>query len=123
MASSDHITLDDLQHRWETALSATAAAVRREPEAYRSLKALITDVLRQPLDIRDYLSTAKTLEALLATLDPEGPASIFHHFKHRISPTDIWQVNLLRMECRDLLAHLEAFDAWRRKHHRLTVVK
>ncbi|MFH1985543.1 MAG: hypothetical protein ABIL58_27220 [Pseudomonadota bacterium] len=120
---SDRITVGDLERRWEKALSATQTAVRRQPEAYHRLKALTGEIVSGPLDIRDYLPTVRKMISLLRALDPHGGESIFHYFENRISPADVWQVNLFRMECTDLLAHLKAFDDWRIKNRRLKIVK
>jgi hypothetical protein len=120
---SDRITVDALEHRWEKALTATREAVRRHPDAYRELTALTSDIVCMPLDIRDYLPTVRKLVELLKALDPHSGGSIFHYFEKRLSPTHVWQVNLLRMECTDLLAHLKAFDDWRIKNRRLKIVK
>ena len=56
-------------------------------------------------------------------MDPDGPGSIFGYFGERISPENIWQVPLLRMECKDLLTHLDVFDQWRINNCRLRIVK
>ncbi len=56
-------------------------------------------------------------------MDPCGHGSIFGIFSDRISPSSIWHVKMLRMECKDLLAHLNAFDEWRRKKNHLRMVK
>jgi hypothetical protein len=80
-------------------------------------------IVTHPLDIKDYLPTAEKLATLLKTLDPSGRGSIFHFFSDRVSPSCVWQISLLRMECRDLLAHLEAFDEWRLQSRKLKIVK
>jgi len=116
-------TLDQLQARWQQALSTSACAVRHHPQAYRDLKALAATVAAEPLDIREYLPTARRLTGLLETLDTEGGGSIFHHFRSRVNPADIRQVGLLRVECRDLLAYLKALDRWRLEARGLRVLK
>ena len=120
---NNHTTVGDLEQRWEKALAATLTAVKRHPEAYKELKSLTSDVACNPLDIRDYMPTARTMADLLQTLDGVGSGSIFHLFQERIAPTSVWQVNLFRMECRDLIDHLNAFDAWRLRRRHLTIVK
>ena len=120
---TDTLTVSELQHRWETILTATGRAVAGHPELYARLKAQIGTVIKQPVDINDYLPTARTLAGTLEALDPEGTGSIFQLFKDRITPKDIWQVRWLRMECQDLLAHLDSFDRWRRECRGLRVVK
>jgi hypothetical protein len=59
----------------------------------------------------------------LKNLDPCCRGSIFDLFCERISPGNIWQVRTLRLECRDLLAHLDAFDRWKRERIQLRRVK
>jgi hypothetical protein len=59
----------------------------------------------------------------LTVLDPGGNGSIFEYFSTRITPSTIWHVRMLRMECRDLLAHLDDFDKWRRENIHLRMVK
>ena len=95
----------------------------RNPGAYRQLKSLAADIAANPLDIREYLPAAEKLSGLLSIMDPEGRGSIFYLFSDRIAPRSIWQVPLLRMECKDLLAHLKVFDEWRLDACRLKVVK
>jgi hypothetical protein len=120
---NDRLTLKELEKRWEIVLSLTRSAVARHPGVYRQLKSLAGDVIGKPLDIKEYLPTAERLADLLKVMDPEGGGSIFHFFRSRILPSSIWQVPLLRVECRDLLAHLEAFDQWRMQTSNLKVVK
>ncbi|MBC2711818.1 MAG: hypothetical protein HGJ94_12770 [Desulfosarcina sp.] len=117
------LTVKELESRWEKALTATRTAAARHPRAYRELKALAAEIVGHPIDINDYFPTVEKLVNRLETLDPGGRGSIFEIFNARISPSSIWHVKMLRMECRDLLAHLNAFDEWRRKKHRLRMVK
>jgi len=119
----DELTISELEKRWDNALMASQTAVSRHPDVYRKLKLLADDIVEKPLDIREYLSTVEKLVDLLSTLDPNGQGSIFNLFKDRITPSSIWQVSLLRVECKDLLSHLNSFDIWRMKTCRLKVVK
>ena len=120
---NEHLTIKELEKRWENVLALTRSAVARRPGVYRQLKTLAGDIVGKPLDIKEYLPTAEKLAALLRVMDPEGSGTIFHLFNGRIYPSHIWQVPLLRVECRDLLAHLRAFDQWRLKTSRLRIVK
>ena len=120
---SNDLTVTELEKRWDKTLVATQTAVNRHPGVYRRLKGLAAEIVDNPLDIREYLPTVETLVGLLDTMDPNGHSSIFNLFNDRITPSDIWQVSLLRMECRDLLAHLNAFDKWRMKNCGLRVLK
>ena len=119
---SNQLTIAELEKRWEKVLGLTKTAVIRHPDAYCQLKSLAADVATKPLDIKEYLSTAEKLAGLLKIMDPEGRGSIFYLFNDRIAPRSIWQVPLLRMECKDLLAHLETFDEWRVSTCHLKVV-
>lgn len=119
----DRLTVSDLQQRWEHALNETKTAVSRHPTAYLELKTLAAEIVRTPLDIGEYLPTAKKLAALIHTLDPGGRGSIFFHFTDGIAPSSVWQVAQLRLACKDLLNHLDAFDRWRRDACRLRVLK
>lgn len=119
----NRLTVEELESRWEKALVSTRTAVSRHPGAYRDLKTLADDILAAPLDINDYFPTVEKIVRLLEILDPCGRGSIFQIFKTRISPSSIWHVKMLRLECRDLLAHLNAFDQWRRDKHHLRMVK
>ncbi len=112
-----------MEKRWDDALSATQNAVNRRPGLYREIKSLANDIIGKPLDINEYIPTVQKLVDLLKTMDPNGRGSIFNYFSDRITPSSIWQVPLLRVECKDLLAHLNAFDTWRRKTCRLKIVK
>jgi hypothetical protein len=117
------LTVKELEARWETALAATRAAVARHPRTYRKLKAQAARIVDDPIDINDYFPTVENLVDQLKAMDPGGRGSIFDIFNARISPSSIWQVKLLRVECKDLLAHLHAFDEWRRNQHHLRRVK
>ena len=117
------LTVEELETRWEKALEATRCAAALHPATYRQLKALAADVLDHPIDINDYFPTVEQLTGYLNTLDPCHHGSIFDFFHARISPGDVWQVRNLRMECKDLLAHLDAFDRWRRKKSHLRMIK
>ncbi len=120
---SETLTITELERRWEKALTATDKAVARHPAAYRKLKSLAENIVAEPLDIQDYLPTATKLVNLLQKLDPKGQKSIFHFFNDRISPSSVWHVKFLRVECNDLLAHLKAFNEWRLKIRRLKIMK
>jgi hypothetical protein len=117
------LTVSELESRWENTLTATGTAVARHPRTYRTLKALAVEVVERPIDINDYFPTVEKLLKHFELLDPCGTGSIFEIFKFRIKPSSIWQVKMLRVECRDLLNHLNTFDEWRRKKHHLQVVK
>ena len=116
-------TIEQLESRWNTALRATRRAVSDHPRTYRQLKAQANAIINSPVDIQDYFPTVEKLTSRLKTLDPCGQGSIFDFFNARISPTTIWHVKMLRMECTDLLAHLNDFDRWRRDQHRLRMIK
>jgi len=117
------LTVNQLEARWEKALRATRNAVADHPRTYRELKAQATAIIDSPIDIQDYFPTVEKLTTRLRTLDPCGRGSIFGFFNDRIAPTSVWHVKMLRMECTDLLSHLNAFDKWRRDQHRLRMVK
>jgi hypothetical protein len=116
-------TISELETRWEKALKATRTAAVAHHRAYRKLKSVATDIVSRPVDINDYFPTVEHLINLLDELDPCGRESIFSIFRIRISPSSVWDVRMLRMECRDLLAHLKDFDEWRREGHHIRMVK
>jgi hypothetical protein len=120
---SSCLTIRDLEARWEKALMATRAAVAGHPRTYRELKAQAARIVDNPIDINDYFPAVEKLVNRLETLDPGCHGSIFGIFSARISPSSIWHVKMLRMECKDLLSHLNAFDEWRRKKHHLRMIK
>ena len=120
---NEKLTVGQLEQRWQTALHQTRMAVCRHPRAYRELKSLARNIIANPLDIEDYLPAVEKLVELLKRLDPGGQGSIFAHFNRRIAPSGIWDVPWLRMECRDLLAHLKAFEQWRIQCCRLKLVE
>ena len=103
----DRLTVEELQQRWENALMETRAAVIKHPGEYRELKSLAGDIVAKPVDINDYLPATKRLAALLQRMDPNGKGTIFYYFSDRIAPSSVWDVCWLRLECRDLLAHLK----------------
>ena len=119
----DNLTINDLVKRWEDALAHTQDAVRKNPENYRKVKSLAGAIVSKPIDINEYMPTAEKLANLLKAMDPSGKGSIFFHFSDRILPNSIWQVPLLRVECKDLLEHLDAFDTWRMETHCIKVIK
>lgn len=100
----------------------TDRAVMKHPEVYRELKALVRRILYEPLDIGDYFPTAEALVGMLRNLDPADQGSIFHLFNECLEPSSIWHVKLLRVECRNLLDHLRAFEDWRMEHYRLKIL-
>lgn len=118
-----HLTLSDLESRWEKALSATRTAVANHPGTYREVKALAAEIIETPIDINDYFPVVEKLLDHLELLDPCSEGSIFQIFKTRISPSSIWHVKALRMECQELLIHLKAFDEWRCAKHHLRIAK
>jgi hypothetical protein len=109
------LTAGELESRWQEMLALTAAAVNRNPGAYRELKTRVRTVLDSPLDIDAYLPMARALVRLLEQLDPAAGGTIFCGFRERLAPCDLWHMKLLRVECMDLLDHLEALDSWRRE--------
>ena len=119
----DRLTVKMLEKRWEKALQATLIAAKRHPETYRQVKAQASDIVENAVDIKEYFPAVEKLLFHLETLDPDRRGSIFDIFNDRLFPTNIWQVKMLRMECRDLLSHLNAFDEWRREKHRIRIVK
>lgn len=116
-------TLAELQQRWENVLVLTEQAVAGQMGRYAELKAKAREVVSNPVDIKEYFPTAQSLATLLRQLDADSRGTIFHLFGERISPSSIWQVNLLRVECRDLLDHLKVFDEWRLKSRGLHIVR
>ena len=117
------LTVSELESRWRKALTATRAAVGNHPRTYRELKSLAARIVDTPIDINDYFSTVDRLLDHPQRLDPCGRDTIFHIFSDRITPTSVWQVRQLRMECQDMLAHLDAFEQWRRRQHNLRRIK
>jgi hypothetical protein len=119
----DRLTVEELEQRWKKALISSRAAVIRHPVEYRELKTLAAEIVERPLDINDYMPAVKKLAELLHKMDPGGKSTIFHYFNIRFAPASIWDVCWLRMECRDLLAHLAVFDKWRMKSSHLKVLQ
>jgi hypothetical protein len=119
----DRLTVEQLDQRWKTALQLTRTAVNRQPGAYRELKSMAVDIVDKPVDISDYMPAARKLVGLLEKMDPGGSGTIFHFFNDRITPSSIHDVRWLRLECKDLLAHLKAFDKWRLTRCRMQIVK
>lgn len=116
------LTVKDLETRWENALQATRRAAAAHPELYRQVKALAAEIVHRPIDINDYFPTVEKLVDRLNDLDPGRRGSIFGIFSALLSPSTIWQVRMLRVECTDLLAHLDVFDKWRRETVHLRLV-
>ena len=116
------LTVAELEARWETVLEATQSAAAAHPTVYRELKAHAAAIVVNPIDISEYFPTVEKLVEHLTMLVSSGQGSIFELFRVRLSPTTIWQVRMLRMECNDLLAHLDAFDRWRREKIQLRIV-
>jgi len=120
---NETLTITELERRWEKTLAATEKAVGRHPEVYREIKLLVADIATKILDINDYPFTAEKLGGLLRTMEEGGEKNVFHFFCDRISPSSISKLKLLRLECRDLLEQLKAFDVWRRETHHLRLMK
>jgi len=120
---NETLTITELERRWEKTLAATEKAVSLHPEVYREIKLLVRDIVTKTLDISDYPFTAEKLGRLLKTMEDDTQINIFHFFCDRISPSSISKLKLLRLECRDLLEQLKAFDVWRRETHHLRILK
>lgn len=120
---NDQLSLSELESRWENALKATRAAATRHPRTVREIRSLAAEIVSNPIDIDNYFPTIERLTRRLEVLAACGKGSIFQIFMDRISPSSIWQVKLFRMECRDLLDHLNAYDEWRRDQRHLRRVK
>lgn len=116
-------TQAQLHQRWEQALILTDKAVRRQPGAYRELKSMVLDILGGPLDIGDYVPTARKLVSLLDQLDPGFDGTIFSLSRESFEPTSVWHVKFLRLECSNLLEHLREFEGWRLERHRLKIIR
>ena len=119
----ENLTISDLKIRWEEVLKVTKTAVYHHPSEYRQIKSIANEVVNNPLDINEYIPTVKKLTHLFSIMDQGDQGTIFQHFNERIRPSNIWQIDLLRVECQDLLEHLHQFDRWRLKIHHLKVVK
>jgi hypothetical protein len=119
----EKLSVEELEKRWENALLVTDKAVAAHPHVYREIKKLLTDIIEKPLDIKDYTHTAEKLVGLLKSIGCHAPESIFHFYYDRVSPSSICNLKFLRVECQDLLSHLEAFDEWRNKKRHLRIVK
>jgi hypothetical protein len=117
------LTVEELEARWEKTLQATQSAALKHSRTFRRLKSLADEIVSAPIDINDYFPVVEQMVECLETLDPGSQESIFGIFKGRIKPSSVWQVRMFRMECRDLLAHLHAFEKWRRDRHHLRMVK
>ena len=120
---NETLTISELERRWEKTLSATEKAVNHHPEVYGEIKLFVGEIVTKTLDISDYPSTAEKLGRLLRTMAEGSEKNIFHFFCDRISPSSISKLKLLRLECRDLLEQLKAFDVWRRETHHLRLLK
>jgi hypothetical protein len=120
---NETLTITELERRWEKTLAATEKAVTCHPSVYREIKLLVGDIVTKTLDINDYPCTAEKLGRLLKTMEDDTQKNIFHYFCDRVSPSSISKLKLLRLECRDLLEQLKAFDVWRMKSHHLRLLK
>jgi hypothetical protein len=119
----EKLSVEELKKRWENVLLNTDKAVTSHSHVYREIKLLALEIITQPLDIGDYTATAEKLAGLLKTIGRNIRGSIFHFYYDRISPSSICSLKLFRVECQDLLAHLDAFDEWRNKKRCLRIVK
>jgi hypothetical protein len=120
---NDKLSVEELERRWENVLHCTEKAVAAHFKVYREIKQLAADIIAKPLDINDYPATTERLVSLLKSIGGRAQGSIFHFYCDRVSPSSICNLKFLRLECRDLLSHLKAFDEWRSKTCRLRVVK
>ena len=120
---SDPSKINALNRQWERMLLLTEDAVCRHPDCYRELKSLILKTVYAPLDIRDYIPTARKIVRLLNCLDPVGKGTIFQRFVDPLKPSDICHLKWMRMECIDLLDHLGVFEDWRKEQRCLRIVR
>lgn len=120
---NEKLSVEELEKRWGNALLVTDKAVAAHPHVYHEIKLLAADIITKPLDIKDYTTTAERLVGLLKTIGCHAPESIFHFYYDRVSPSSICNLKFFRVECQDLLSHLDAFDEWRNQKRHLRIVK
>lgn len=116
-------TLEELKQRHARVLRCSEAAVQARPEAYRQLKRRIRTITTTTVDVDAYYRQAKTLAELLEMLSRPGKGSIFDPFLQRIDPDRDGCARYLRMDCRELQAHLADLDLWRADRRRIRCVK
>lgn len=120
---NETLSLKELENRYKGVLVATDKAVAKHSDVYRELKALACDVVTKPLDIKDYPITAEKIVELLKIIGCETEGNIFQFYYNRVWPLSICNLKFFRMECRDLLEHLKAFDEWRKEYRHLRILK
>lgn len=116
-------TLEELKQRHARVLRCSETAVRAHPEAYRQLKGRIRTITTTTVDVDAYYRQAKNLAKLLDMLRRSGTGSIFDPFLDRIDPDRDGCARYLRMDCRELQAHLVDLDLWRADRRQIRCVK
>ena len=116
-------TLEELKQRHILALCHSEAAVQAQPKVYRQLKSRIRAIICAAVDVDDYYRQAKAVAALLELLSQAGKGSIFDPFLHRIDPDRDGCARYLRMDCRELQAHLMDLDIQRADRRQIRCVK
>jgi hypothetical protein len=110
-----------LKARWEQYYELSEKRILTHPETYQQIKASLTVVCDQVIDIEVYFETARRISCLLETM---GPGTVFYNYFHeQIDPRQSGDVRYFRSLCRDLREQIHALDRWRKKQRKIRLVE
>jgi hypothetical protein len=113
----------ELKKRRNKSLVASVEAIRKHPEPYAELQALLQSVLSAPLDVSDYYRVATRLAAILEILSGVRRDCLFPYFLGIIDPKQRGASRYFRTACRDLDEQLREIEQFRKDRACLRRIK
>ncbi len=117
------LSLKNLKERWDHSLFCTDETICRHPDAYKELKCLIRRINNEPVDIGQYLESARRIILLLKTLTMGRNGTLFEYFLTQMDPKKSGTAIYFRFYCTDLQNLLNQIDSYRKSRRRLKLVK
>ena len=116
-------SIRDLKERYRAALLLSEMSVRTQPDIFRELKRVLSEIDSRVLDISEYYPIALRLAGLLRALARKEDRTIFNYFIQNIDPCQGSNVRSFRYNCLDLEDQLNYFDKWRAGRRHLKCIK
>ena len=105
----------------EQSLVNTEKAIWKRTDEYLEIKSIVNQVIKHPVDIDEYYSTAVRLATLLESM---GRNTIFDpYFLDNVDPRRGCQARYFRYICRDLSELIESLSHWRRERLKIRIIK
>ena len=116
-------SIRDLKERYRAALLLSEMSVRTQPDIFRELKRVLSEIDSRVLDISEYYPIALRLAGLLRSLARKEDYTIFDYFIENIDPCQGSNARFFRYNCLDLEDQLNYFDKWRVDRRHLKCIK